>query len=437
MPRFPMRLPQMQNDPKSHGLWEVTAPPAPSCPPLAGEAEAEVAIVGAGYAGLSAALTLAEAGVSVCLLEAVEPGFGGAGRNVGLVNAGLWVMPEAVIAGLGPLYGNRLLDLLGAAPAEVWARVAKHAIPCEANPVGTLHCANDAKGRAELAERERQWLSRGAPVRLLSAAETETKVGSRAYKGALLDQRAGTIQPLAYARGLARAALAAGARIHGQSPVSAIARRGEAWRLTTPQGAVSANWVIMAGDAYAHGPFAELRGRQVHLPYFNIATRPLTAAERGAILPEGQGAWDTREILSSFRLDAAGRMVFGSVGALKGIGAAVHEAWARRALGRIFPGLSGVDVQTRWFGKIGMTENSLPGFHQLDHNIVAISGYNGRGIGPGTVFGRCLAEHVTGARPVEEMPLPPVPAQNRPLRALRERYYDFGASLAHLVGDRL
>lgn len=426
----------MQNDPNSHGLWEATAPALPPCPALIGAAEADVAIVGAGYAGLSAALTLAEAGVSVCVLEAVEPGFGGAGRNAGLVNAGLWVMPETVVAGLGPVFGNRVLDLLGAAPAEVWARVRKHTIPCEANPVGTLHCANDAKGLAELAERERQWTARGAPVRLLSPGETETMIGSRTYRGALLDLRAGTIQPLAYARGLARAALAAGARIHGQSPVGAIARQGEAWQLTTPLGSVRANWVIMAGDAYSHGPFAELRLRQVHLPYFNLATRPLTPSERGAILPEGQGAWDTRDILSSFRLDAAGHLVFGSVGALKGIGAAVHEAWARRALARIFPGLAGVEFQSHWYGQIGMTENNLPGFHQLDRNIVAISGFNGRGIGPGTVFGRCLAEHVMGARPAAEMPLPMVAAKDRPLRGLRESYYEHGATIAHLVGDR-
>lgn len=427
----------MQNEPRSHGLWELTAPALPDCPPLTGDARAEVAVVGAGYTGLSAALTLAEAGVSVRVIEAVQPGFGGSGRNVGLVNAGMWVMPEAVVQGLGPVFGNRVLDLLGNAPADVWALVAKHSIACEANPVGNLHCANDAKGLAELRERERQWLARGASVRLLSAEETAAKLGSTAYHGALLDLRAGTIQPLAYARGLAGAALAAGAFIHSQSPVTSLVREGQDWRLTTPGGSVLARKVIMAGDAYAHGPHAGLRGRQVHLPYFNLATVPLTKTQRAAILPEGQGVWDTREILSSYRFDAQGRLVFGSVGALRGAGHAVHRAWSRRALNRLFPSLKGVEFEAEWFGQIGMTDTNLPGFHQLDADIVAISGYNGRGIGPGTVFGRCLAEHVMGQRPVADMPLPLVPVVNRPLRALREGYYEHGATLAHLVGDRI
>ena len=427
----------MQNDPKSHGLWETTAPALPPCPPLTQDVGAEVAIVGAGYTGLSAALTLAEAGVSVRVIEAVEPGFGGAGRNVGLVNAGMWVMPEAVVQGLGPTFGNRVLDLLGNAPSEVFARVAKHAIPCEANPVGTLHCANDAKGLRELFERARQWHDRAAPVRLLTRDETAQRVGTDAYHGALLDLRAGTIQPLAYARGLARAAQTAGAVIHGQSPVATIRRSGTQWRVATAAGSVTAPWVIMAGDAYSHGPFAELRRRQVHLPYFNIATKPLTPLQRAAILPQGQGVWDTRDILSSYRLDAQGRLVFGSVGALRGAGASVHRAWSRRVLSRLFPSLKGVEFEAEWFGQIGMTQNNLPGFHQLDHKIVAISGYNGRGIGPGTVFGRCLGEHVLGTRPVADMPLPLIPADPRALRSLHEAYFEHGATLAHLVGDRL
>src|SRR5579871_5549701 len=107
----------MQNDALSHGLWELTAPPAPPTSPLNGEVRADVAIIGCGYTGLSAALRLAEAGAKVVALEAVEIGFGGAGRNVGLVNAGMWLAPSEIVKRLGSDYGERLLELLGNGPS--------------------------------------------------------------------------------------------------------------------------------------------------------------------------------------------------------------------------------------------------------------------------------------------------------------------------------
>ena len=131
----------MLNDPRSHGLWEKTAPAAPVTPPLSGAVEADVVIVGGGYTGISAALHLAEAGTKVVLLEATEIGFGGAGRNVGLINGGMWVMPSEIPGVLGPVYGERVLDLLGNAPLLVRALVEKHDIACEIEKNGTLHCA--------------------------------------------------------------------------------------------------------------------------------------------------------------------------------------------------------------------------------------------------------------------------------------------------------
>jgi glycine/D-amino acid oxidase-like deaminating enzyme len=107
------------------------------------------------------------------------------------------------------------------------------------------------------------------------------------------------------------------------------------WIVRTAQGGVSADWVFVATDAYTRGPWAELRNEQVHLPYFNFATEPLPHEIRRTILPERQGAWDTKRILSSFRFDRSGRLVFGSVGALRGSGTTVHRAWAKRAFLRI------------------------------------------------------------------------------------------------------
>lgn len=426
----------MLNDPRSHGLWEKTAPSAPATGALSGDCRADVVIVGGGFTGISAALHLAEKGRHVIVLEGAEIGFGGAGRNVGLINAGMWVMPDDLPGALGEVHGERLLDMLGNAPRLVMELIEKHGIACELERNGTLHCAVGEAGLKEIADRAEQWRRRGAPVTLLDATETAKRVGTRAYAGSLLDMRAGTLQPLAYVRGLAKAALAAGATIHTGSRVTGYARSGTDWTVRTASGSVTAPWVIVSTDAYSTGPWESVRQEQVHLPYFNLATHPLPVDVLATILPGREGVWDTKEILSSFRMDQAGRLVFGSVGALRNTGRAVHVSWAKRALKRLFPMLGPVEFECEWFGRIGMTDNALPRFHRFAENVVGFSGYNGRGIAPGTVFGRTLARLVLGDIGEADLPLPLTDPKSPALRPLRELYYEAGAQVAHFAGER-
>jgi glycine/D-amino acid oxidase-like deaminating enzyme len=428
----------MKNDPLSHGLWEITAPPAPPTSPLKGEMRADVAIIGCGYTGLSTALHLAEAGARVVALEAVEIGFGGAGRNVGLVNAGMWLAPDDVATRLGADYGERLLKLLGNGPSEVAALVAKHGVACEFVHKGTLHCAIGPSGLAKIEERCAQWGARGAPVKVLSREETARRIGVAIYAGSLLDLRAGTIQPLAYARGLARAALGAGAVIHTQSPVRSAGRAGKIWTLKTDGGTVAADWVVVATDAYAEGAqWPQGKLEQVRVPYFNFATRPLAPELAASILPGREGCWDTRMIMNSFRFDEAGRLLFGSIGALRLAGLEVHRAWAKRALKKTFPQIGEVEFEAQWYGMMGMTSNALPRFHRLAENVISFSGYNGRGIGTGTVFGRLLAELVLGKLSEKDLPLPVTNPEAPAFPSLREAYYEAGAQIAHAVGARI
>jgi glycine/D-amino acid oxidase-like deaminating enzyme len=348
----------------------------------------------------------------------------------------MWVHPNDLIDTLGTVHGERLLDCLGNGPQEVFALVRKHGIACEARDCGTLHCAVGEKGLEDLKQREAQWRVRGAPVRLLSYDETVARVGTKAYRASLLDERAGTIQPMAYVRGLARAALSAGATLHTQSPVSAYQRDGETWTVQSPSGTVRARWVLVATNAYSHGPWAALRQQVAHLPYFNIATQPLTAVQRALVLPGGEGAWNTRDILTSFRMDAAGRLVLGSVGALRGTGKTIHKGWARRELAHLFPELADVPFEASWYGWIGVTDSHLPRFHRFGPQMVGFAGYSGRGISPGTVFGRMLAAHVLGTMAEDDFPLPvsaPTPAA---MRLGKELAYDWGAQAVHLVGNR-
>ena len=426
----------MLNDPRSHGLWEKTAPPPPVTEPLSGAVSADVVIVGGGYTGLSSALHLAEAGTRVVLLEGHEIGFGGAGRNVGLINAGMWVMPDDVPGALGPVYGERLLDILGNGPQLVMALIDKHGIACELERNGTLHCAVGAEGLKEIEARCAQWASRGAPVSVLDAEETRRRVGSAGYAGSLLDLRAGTLQPLAYARGLAGAAIRAGATLHTGSRVTDTSRDGSRWVVKTAGGSVTADWIIVSTDAYSTGPWEQVRGEQVHLPYFNFATVPLGDNLCKSILPGREGVWDTKEVLSSFRMDHAGRLVFGSVGALRNTGAAIHKGWARRSLKRLFPQLGDVEFECEWYGKIGMTDDALPRFHKFADNVVGFSGYNGRGIAPGTTFGKSLAAHILGEIGESDLPLPTSAVGAPRFRAAKEMWYEAGAQIAHLAESR-
>ncbi|MDH0614560.1 MULTISPECIES: FAD-binding oxidoreductase [unclassified Agrobacterium] len=426
----------MYNDPRSHGLWEKTAPQPPATPALQSAVAADVVVVGGGFTGQSAALHLAERSVDVVLLEAREIGFGGAGRNVGLINGGMWVMPKELPGVLGETYGERLLDLLGNAPLLVRELVEKHVIACEIEKNGTLHCAVGEKGLAEIRERCDQWAARGAPVRVLDADETARRTGSTGYAGALFDSRAGTLQPLAYVRGLAVAAQKAGARLHTASPVVSTERSGEKWLVKTPQGSVTAKWIVVATEAYSTGPWQIVRDEQIYLPYFNFATRPLGDNLQKSILPGREGCWDTKEILSSFRMDKAGRLIFGSVGALRGTGAAIHRAWAKRSLKRLFPQLGDTEFECEWYGQIGMTDNAVPRFHSFADNVIGFSGYNGRGIAPGTAFGKVIARHILGDIAEGDLPLPATEPKAQAFRAVKEAYYEAGAQIAHFAGER-
>lgn len=414
------------------GLWAQTVREEIAAPPLAEQATADLVVVGGGYTGCSAALRASELGLSVRLLEAEAIGHGGSGRNVGLVNAGLWTPPDKIAALLGPQSGERLTARLAAAPELVFSLIERFDIACEPVRRGTLHCAPTGSGAAELRERYRQLNARGAPVTLLDAADTAARTGSERFRAALYDARAGTVQPLALCRGLARAAQSLGAALHERSPVTRVSRRNAGWRVETAQGVVEAPRLLLATNAY-HRPIAGLAAPQsapVH--YFQMATEPLSADQRARILPGGEGCWDTEPVMSSFRMDGEGRLILGGCGSLDHIAAGAHRAWAGRFLARLFPALAGQPLGHAWHGRIAMTRDKLPKTIRLGKSGYAVFGYSGRGIGPGTVFGHAAAEALAGAGE-EVFPLAPQDSHLEPLTALRGVGVELGVLLTHLT----
>ena len=421
--------------PSGGNLWQATARERVSFPPLAGDHEADLAVIGGGFTGCSAALRAAERGGRVVLLEAETIGHGGSGRNVGLVNAGLWLAPDDIAALLGPSEAARLDDALGAAPDRVFALIDRYAIDCEATRAGTLHCAHSPAGLRILQRRHRQLEARGAPVTLLSAEETAARTGTGRYFGALQDARAGTIQPLAYCAGLARAAAGLGASMHEASKVRAVRREGGQWLVSTAGGTVRAKAVLRAVNAYGTAP--DDAGTPAFTPVddFQVATAPLAAAEGAAILPGGEGCWDTARVMSSLRRDRAGRLIIGGIGGLSSAAAKLHLDWSRRKIARLFPQLADCALEYAWHGRIAMTADHIPKIVGAGPNHLSVFGYSGRGIGPGTVFGARAADMLLGSG-ADVLPLRMIEAYGQTLPAARGLLIELGAAAFHAIDSR-
>lgn len=385
-------------------LWDITAEESDYSSPLPGDLTTDLAIVGGGFTGLSTALHAAELGIDCHVLEAKHIGHGGSGRNVGLVNAGLWLPPQDIRAQLGEERGAYLVKALGEAPSYVLSLIERHQIRCEATRSGTIHAAHSPKGYEDLARRTEEWHRLGAPVDLLSRDEAAEKIGSPAFYGGLLDRRAGTINPMGYVRGLARAALSAGAKISTGTTVQGLSRENGKWKIKTNAGTITAQSVVLGTNAYSDDLWPKLKSTFTMIRYFQLATEPLGERAK-TILPERQGLWDTGTIMFSLRRDAFGRLIIGSMGKVVGGEGGLSQRWAERNLARIFPQLGEVTFEKSWHGQIAMTPDHLPRIHRLDDDLYTAIGYNGRGITPGTIFGKAMAELLTGGRE-EDLPLP-------------------------------
>ncbi|ENA35162.1 MULTISPECIES: NAD(P)/FAD-dependent oxidoreductase [Pseudomonas] len=410
-------------------LWETLSPNTLNAPPLKGESRADVCIIGAGITGLSAALHLAEQGRRVVVVEAYEVGHGGSGRNVGLVNAGMWIPPDEAVATLGPAVGEKLLKVMGNAPYEVFSLIERHGIDCQAQHQGTLHMAHNGKGLADLQRRAEQWQRRGAPVELLTGTACIEACGTAHVSGALLDRRAGTINPMGYSLGLARAALAQGVQLHQQSPVTRLERQGSQWCVVTRQGAVLAEQVLIASNAYTEGEWTTLRNQFFPGYYYQVASRPL-GPEADFILPGAQGSWDTRTVLSSIRRDAAGRLLLGSLGNMASRPGWFIEAWADRIQQHYFPALGKVEWECTWTGCIAFTPDHLMRLFEPAPGLLAMTGYNGRGVTTGTVVGKAFAHYLCSGDS-EVLPMPFVPWDHNPVGQWRSPLYEAGFSLYH------
>src|SRR3954451_1216947 len=292
-------------------LWAAVTPPGPELPALAGDASADVVVIGAGFTGLSCALHLREAGVDVAIIEAMEPGWGASGRNNGQVIPTLsGPDPDDIIAKHGAA-GERFVALLRDSASVLFDVARRYQIQAEQEQSGWVQPVHSL-GRIGIAERRvRQWSKFGAPVELLSREQTRAMLGSDAWFGGFWNRTGGHINPLALARGLARVVLEQGGRIYARSPAQSFERRGDRWVVKTEKGEISGRALVVASNAYS-GEFSkslvpDMAHEVMPMLSWQMSTQPLSDNVRKTIIPGRQALSDTNGELYFARYDARNR----------------------------------------------------------------------------------------------------------------------------------
>ena len=393
-----------------------SAPALPPLRPLAGQVQADVVVIGGGVTGTSAALHLAERGANVVVLEANEIGWGGSGRAFGQIVPYTKHSEGSVLEHFGPERGQRLIDAAAAGPDLVYGLIEKHGINCDAVRSGLLFTAHSRKGLRGLEERAAFWQSHGAPISLTGPAETARMMGTSFYQYALFDQRGGTLNPFAYTRGLAAAAIAAGATVHVASPMRSSTREGTRWRVTTDAGSVLANHVLLATDSYSGDSVPDVGRGLINLRAYQLVTKPLPPEVLATILPGQQPMTDTRRLFSGIRVHRNGRLHLSVDGPAFTANGQPFKEMATRRVRKLFPQIEQFEWEEMWRGWVGVTVNEYPRLLDLGQGRFGAYGYSGRGLALGTLLGRELARHVAGNHPDDLLlPLtPPEPILVRP-----------------------
>jgi len=411
-------------------VYAAAGGPPIAAPPLAGELSTDIAVVGGGFVGISAALHATEAGARVVVVEANEVGWGATGRNAGQVSAHATKLePNEVLRHYGPERGARLNAAGAAAPAFVQELASRHNIDIQPIHGGIISAAHTPAALEKFRARAEYWQAQGAPVDYLDRAAAAAAMGSDFYLGGIIDRRGIAINPLAFVRGLARAALARGVTIHERSRVTGLERTGTGWRLVTEGGSIAARSVLLCTNAYTDGLWPGLKRSIIPVRGYQVWSRPLSDNVARSILPAASAMNDSRRLLSAVRRYPDNRLQFGGGGT--GFGAE-HEpdlAGAIRRVKALFPQIDSIEVENWWSGWVTRGIDDGWRLHELAPGLLTAIACNGRGVAMGPMMGRELVRYL-GGTPERDLLVPltqPQPirgyAAHKPVGAALVRYY--------------
>ena len=377
-------------------LYAATAAPPLALPRLEADRHVKVAIIGGGFAGLSTALHLAEQGVEAIVLEANEPGWGASGNNGGQLNPGLKLDPDTIEAKFGSDLGSRMVAFSYNTPVFALELIRRLGIDCDIRQNGTLRAAYHESHARAVEATAKQCIRRGMPVRLLDSDDVKRMTGTDRYVRAMFDARGGDVHPLNYARGLARAVLAAGSEIYGETRATSLSRDGTGWRIGTPRATLRADKVLLATNGFTDDLWPNLR--QTIVPLFSsiAATAPLPDEVARQIMPTRSVLYESGHITVYYRIDASNRLLMGGRGPMRWIHDAHAVAYLMRYAERLWPALRGVNWTHGWNSRLAMTSDHYPHVHEPAPGVLSYLGCNGRGVALATAMGQQLARRLIG-----------------------------------------